>query len=207
VSKALHFPLRLRRPCAAQLVEPDRTQVTAQLAGSGKPSIATEIVPGATEFAASIATAPLAQQPQLRRLLEWARELEQSGLAALYTSIGKGRWVLNPRLPGQARAMVTIWNDNKAAYLSPYRTVLAEQAPEALCIARCEGTRRDRPGQLHQGHLRRRITQPAPSGLPRGAKRANLTSTNILWHFDVSRTRCTPRTATKRRTVAGADLY
>jgi Major Facilitator Superfamily/Universal stress protein family len=42
-----------------QLVEPDRTQVTAQLGGSGKPPTATEVVPGATEFAASIATAPL----------------------------------------------------------------------------------------------------------------------------------------------------
>ena len=83
----------------------------------------------------------------MRRLLEWAQELEQSGLATLYTSIGKGRWVLNPRLPGQARAMVTIWNDNKAAYLSPYRTVFAQQAPQALAALEVKA-----PGEIGQGN-------------------------------------------------------
>jgi hypothetical protein len=83
----------------------------------------------------------------LRGLLEWARGLEQSGLATLYTSIGKGRWVLNPRLPGQGRALVTIYNDNKAAYLSPYRTVLAQQAPEALASLDLKA-----PGEIGQGN-------------------------------------------------------
>jgi hypothetical protein len=140
------YQIENQRILVPQLVEPDRTQVTAQLAGSGKPPTTTEIIPGATEFAASIPTAPLEHQPQLRRLLEWAEELEQSGLATLYTSIGKGRWVLNPRLPGQARGMVTIWNENRA-YLSPYRTVFAQQAPKTLAALDAKAS-----GEIGQGN-------------------------------------------------------
>lgn len=120
-----------QRILVPQLVEADRTQITAEVAGTGKPPSTSEIVSGAEEFAASIEAAPSNQQQMLQRLLEWARELEAAGLAQLYTSIGKGRWVLNPRLPGQSRAMVSIWND-KGAYLSPYRTVFAQEAPSSL---------------------------------------------------------------------------
>jgi hypothetical protein len=120
-----------QRILVPQLVEADRTQVTAELAGTGKPSTASQIVIGPEEFAASITAAPTDQQHTLRRLVEWARELETTGLARLYTSIGKGRWVLNLRLPGQPRAMISIWND-KGAYLSPYRTVFAHEAPATL---------------------------------------------------------------------------
>lgn len=120
-----------QRILVPQLIEPDRTQVTAQLAGTGKPSSPGEIVPGTAEFAASIDAAPSNQQPKLRHLLAWAIKLEQDGLATLFTSIGKGRWVLNPRLPGQTRGMVSLWND-RGAYLSPYRTVFAQEAPAAL---------------------------------------------------------------------------
>ncbi|HEX8092465.1 hypothetical protein [Jatrophihabitans sp.] len=135
-----------QRILVPQLVEPDRTQVTAQLAGTGKPSTAGEIRPGAADFAASIETAPPEQQPKLRRLLRWAQALEQDGVAKLYTSIGKGRWVLNPRLPGQTRGMVMVWNDN-GAYLSPYRTVLAQLAPATL--ARLDAMV---PGEIGQGN-------------------------------------------------------
>jgi hypothetical protein len=121
-----------QRILVPQLVEPDRTQVTAQLAGTGKPSTVGEIVPGAGEFAASIDAAPSEQQ--------------REGLATLFTSIGKGRWVLNPRLPGQSRGMVSLWND-KGAYVSPYRTVLAQEAPAALAAL-------DKrvPGEIGQGN-------------------------------------------------------
>ena len=49
-----------------QLVEPDRTQVTAQLAGTGKPSSASEI------------------------LLCTSQDLERERLASLYTCAGYG---------------------------------------------------------------------------------------------------------------------
>lgn len=120
-----------QRLLVPQLVEPDRTQVTAEMAGTGKPATGSEIVRGPDAFAANIETAPPEKQPMLRRLLEWARELEHDELATLFTSIGKDRWVLNPRLPGQSRAMVSIWNE-KGPFLSPYRTVLAQEAPATL---------------------------------------------------------------------------
>jgi hypothetical protein len=135
-----------QRILVPQLVEPDRTQVTAQSAGSGKPSSATEIVPGASDFESSIANAPIEQQAQLRRLLEWASSLERAGLAELFTSIGKGRWVLNVRSPGQTVAMFTLWNDH-GAFLSPYRTVVAQHAPEALAALDANV-----PGEIGQGN-------------------------------------------------------
>jgi hypothetical protein len=120
-----------RRILVPQLVEPDRTQLTAESARTGKLTAASEIVPGSEEFEASIGTAPPEQQLQLRKLLEWARALERDSLAKLYTSVGKGRWVLNPRLPGQSRSMLSIWNEN-GPYVSPYRTVFDQEAPAAL---------------------------------------------------------------------------
>jgi len=82
----------------------------------------------------------------LRRLLDWAQSLEREGLASLYTSIGKDRWVLNPRLPGQTRGMVVIWNE-KGAALSPYRTVLEQLAPRTLAVLDARI-----PGQVGQGN-------------------------------------------------------
>ena len=43
--------------------------------------------------------------------------------------------------------MVTIRNDNEAAYLSPYRTVLAQQAPEALAALDAKAS-----GEIGQGN-------------------------------------------------------
>lgn len=135
-----------QRILVPQLVEPDRTQVTAQLAGTGKPSPASEVLPGAAEFAASIGTARPEDQPLLRRLLDWGQSLERDGLASLYTSIGKDRWVLNPRLPGQTRGMVVIWNE-KGAAISPYRTVLEQLAPKTLAVLDARI-----PGEVGQGN-------------------------------------------------------
>lgn len=120
-----------QRILVPQLVEPDRTQVTAELAGISKPTSRSEIVPGADEFAKQIETAPPDQQPELRRLLRWARDLEAERLTRLFTSIGKGRWVLNLRLPGQDRGMMSIWNE-KGLFVSPYRSVFEQEAPIAL---------------------------------------------------------------------------
>jgi hypothetical protein len=135
-----------RRVLVPQLIEPDRSQVTAEAAGGANPQPAALIVKGSEPFAQSIDEAPPEHQAGLRSLLAWARRLEAEGLAVLYTSKGKGRWVLNPRLPGQERGMVVIWNE-KGPYLSPYRTVLQQQAPAAL-----ESLERLVPGQIGQGN-------------------------------------------------------
>lgn len=115
-----------QRIMVPQLVEPDGPTTPARV--TQRAAVPTS---GSEQFAASIEHAPEPERAELRRLLEWARQLERDGLATLYTSQGRGRWVLNPRLPGQERGMVTIWNEN-GAYLSPYRTVLRAEAPDAL---------------------------------------------------------------------------
>jgi hypothetical protein len=119
-----------RRVLVPQLVEPDRSQVTAAAAG-GSPPAQTAFVEGSARFEEAIPEAPDESQEPLRELLSWARDLERDGLAELWTYIGKGRWVLNIQLPGQRRSMVVVWNDHGAS-LSPYRTVLQKVAPRAL---------------------------------------------------------------------------
>src|SRR6185369_10621513 len=92
---------------------------------------ATEIVKGAEEFEASIDEAQPDHRPGLRQLLGWALDLQAKGLAVLYTSIGKGRWVLKLWLPGQNKGLVAIYNE-KGARVSPFRTVFEQQAPVTL---------------------------------------------------------------------------
>jgi hypothetical protein len=88
-------------------------------------------LPGGEEFLQAMAQAPAEQQPELNRLYAWAKSLEDSGLCRLYTSIGKGRWVLNPRLMDEDSVLVSIWND-KGASITPFRTVLERRAPHSV---------------------------------------------------------------------------
>lgn len=125
------YELDGRRVLVPQLVEPDRTQVTAARAGTGTPPAVAQNLPGATTFQSSIEDAPPDTRPTLRRLTEWALQLERDGLSTLVTSVGKGRWVLNLRLPGESHGMLSIWNEN-GPYVSPYRTVFARLAPKTL---------------------------------------------------------------------------
>ncbi|WP_157430941.1 hypothetical protein [Actinomadura macra] len=92
-----------------------------------------------------------AHQELLRRLLDWAQHLQAEGLATLYTTVGKGRWVLNARLPGQGRGLVTVWND-RGAYLSPQRSVFQAEAPQTL--ARLD---QRLPGEIRQNNY---LTSP-----------------------------------------------
>ncbi|MFD0684510.1 hypothetical protein [Actinomadura fibrosa] len=116
------------RVLVPQLIEPERTPVPSApipVPRDARPA------PGSQAFADSIGQTDPAHREPLRRLLDWALRLEAEDLAVLYTTIGKGRWVLNPRLPGQSRGLVTIWNDG-GAYLSPQRSVFEAEAPETL---------------------------------------------------------------------------
>jgi hypothetical protein len=82
--------------------------------------------------------------------------LESDGLATLFTTVGKGRWVLNPRLPGQSRGMFTIWNDG-GAYVSPQRSVIQDEAPNTL--ARLDHRL---PGEIRQNnYLKSEISEGA----------------------------------------------
>lgn len=119
-----------QRVLVPQLIEPDRLPEVppSRLGGPASEPIITK---GHGVFSEAIETSPTEHRPMLRRLRDWACQLEADGLADLYTSTGKGRWVLNPRLPGQQRGLVTVWNE-KGGTMSPYRTVLQQEAPRTL---------------------------------------------------------------------------
>ncbi|GGN99321.1 hypothetical protein IEI92_05585 [Microbispora bryophytorum] len=127
-----------------QLVEPERA-----LAASISPSrMQREAKPtsGSASFRDSIDSADPSHRELLRRLCDWAEQLQSDRLTTLFTTVGKGRWILNPRLPGQSRGMFTIWNDG-GAYVSPQRTVIQAEAPNAL--ARLDERL---PGQIGQNN-------------------------------------------------------
>lgn len=91
------------------------------------------LVEGKDAFTATIENAPAAGQPLLRRLVEWASELETEGLVKLWTFHGKARSTLLPRLPVENVGLVTIWNDSGPA-LSFWRSVFERRAPQTLAL-------------------------------------------------------------------------
>jgi hypothetical protein len=91
-----------------------------------------QLVEGAEPFASSLHNAPDAAKATLQRLLAFANELEAQGLANLWTTVGtSGRWILNPRLPGDQVGLVSIYNE-QGGYLVFYRSVFERRAPHAI---------------------------------------------------------------------------
>ncbi|QXJ24618.1 hypothetical protein AGRA3207_005983 [Actinomadura graeca] len=139
------YTLQGVRVLVPQLVEPQRVTSPPPPPPTRRDA---RPIPGAQSFADGIDGSGPAHREPLRRLLDWAQALEAEGLATLFTTIGKGRWVLNPRLPGQERGLVTIWNDGGAS-LSPQRSVLQAEAPRTLAVLD-----QRLPGRIRQnGHL------------------------------------------------------
>ena len=73
------------------------------------PGIGDHYHKGSERFEASIAQTPAEHQEDLRRLLRWARELENHGLATLSSTEGKRgeRFVLSPLLKSEGVALAT----------------------------------------------------------------------------------------------------
>ncbi|MCT9933682.1 hypothetical protein N5079_26050 [Planotetraspora sp. A-T 1434] len=147
------YDVRGSQVLVPQLVEPERA-VAASVSPSriqreAKPT------PGSASFRDSIDSADPSLRELRRRLCDWAERLQSDGLATLFTTVGKGRWVLNPRLPGQSRGMFTIWNDQGPYVRDPdllrsmvktmAETLMSTEA-NALCGAGPSGETR-RPGQ------------------------------------------------------------
>lgn len=92
-------------------------------------------VDGSGEFETSITAASEEHQLTLRKLLEWARSLEDEGLARLVTSIGrKSDWFgLSPLLPSEGRGFIWIWNNiSSPPSLGFYRSIYERRAPQAI---------------------------------------------------------------------------
>ena len=67
-------------------------------------------VEGSDDFKKAIDDALPRFQPDLQRLFDWSTELEQEGLTQLYTYMG-GSTILQLRVPGTYRNLVTIYNE------------------------------------------------------------------------------------------------
>lgn len=74
--------------------------------------------PGSEAFRLGIETAPEDQQPDLQSWYELAKDLEQRGLATLWTTEGHSRRVLNIRLPDESVAMLSIYHDPRGAMVN-----------------------------------------------------------------------------------------
>jgi hypothetical protein len=114
-----------------QRVDPERLEIeaTPQRAPDGK-GVLTD---GATEFLNSIADAPEVIQPILRKLADWAQELERKKMVRLVTFIGKrGEVILLPRLQPENAGLATIWNDGRRARVQVWRSVFQRRAPGSI---------------------------------------------------------------------------
>lgn len=115
-------------------VDPERELGTVAVAPRGPAQTPSKgmFYRGPDEFLASIEDAEENDRPSLRRLANWALELEKIGVATLGAYRGKtGRVTLLPYIPGEDAGLVTIWND-RGAYLSFWRSVFERRAPIAL---------------------------------------------------------------------------
>ncbi len=114
-----------------QLIEPGKTPKPATPGGSA--SIArSPITDGAGAIREAIEDADPTFRPMLTRLVDWAEELEQEGLAVLSTKHSKnGNKVLRVRTRGRGAGLVTVSNV-EAAPLYLWRTALEKVAPESL---------------------------------------------------------------------------
>lgn len=114
-----------------QRVTPERHEVTIER--TRRRESGATYHKGSAKFEASITAAPVEHQKDLYRLLRWAQELENRGLATLSSSRGKGgkRFVLNFRLESGRAGLVNIWNEGGAS-LQFQRSVIERNAPAHL---------------------------------------------------------------------------
>ena len=87
---------------------------------------------GAEDFASSIAGSPEEERGDLKRLLDWARNLERDGLARLMTRHDpRGWYILLPWLLEEDVGLVTVWNTGKGQ-LQIWRSAVERRAPASL---------------------------------------------------------------------------
>ena len=113
-----------------QRVTPERHEVTVEKTRRKESGT---LYPGGEKFEAMISRAPPESHELLRRLLEWARELERRGYINLstYEGVGARRYTLLPRLVVGGAGLVTIWNDGGAS-LQFWRSVFEKRAPDFI---------------------------------------------------------------------------
>jgi hypothetical protein len=116
-----------------QRVDPERQESAPSAPTESQPAPSGRYVEGAVDFEATIQQASVDQQSLLRRMLQWAVNLEQDGIARVGTYHGKaGVVTLLPRIPTDGVGMVTVYNSPGGAYLQFHRGVIERRAPQTL---------------------------------------------------------------------------
>ena len=100
------------RVVVPQRVEPERVASAFTEVRSSKGKQDPVTVPGSADFVAAIASAAAEDQPNLRRLADWADGLAMRGLAVLATTHGVWRKTLRVRVKGTDAGMVTVVTDS-----------------------------------------------------------------------------------------------
>lgn len=122
-----------RRILVPQRIEPTRTGIERPSAPTGSSGLKGTSTPGVEDFLRSIVEAPVDQQPGLRRLAEWALDLEWQGLASLTSYQGaRGEVTLLPKIKPDNVGLVTVWNWIGKPALTFWRTVFDRRAPGAI---------------------------------------------------------------------------
>ncbi len=113
--------------------ERQRLELTPTTTPQPKSEGTGQLVEGAGDFVASIATASETSRSLLQRLSNWAIGLERERLVKLKTYHGKsGILTLLPRLAADDAGLVTISNNNGMVYLQFWRSVFEPRAPKSL---------------------------------------------------------------------------
>ena len=114
-----------------QRVKPEHPDVTVEKAR--RKESGTVYHEGSERFEASISEAAPEHREALERLLRWARELEQRGLARLLTSEGMEgrRFVLRPLLRDDKAGLVSLYNEG-GARVQFSRSVFERRAPDSI---------------------------------------------------------------------------
>lgn len=132
-----------------------------------RPSSSAVASEGTKVFSESIDETVTAHQPELRRAVEWARSLVESGLAKCSTTIGKSRWILNVRLLDEPVGLISIYNEN-GAYLCFYRSVVEKRAPNSILRVEAEIA----PKTLGSGNTTRNFSDEMLSALTEAYREA-----------------------------------
>jgi len=90
-------------------------------------------------FSEAMERLPADQKPAVRRLYDWAAQLEAAGIAELSTYFGRnGAVTLLPYAPPDQAGLVTIWSHNQKAFLSVWRSVFERRAPQSISAIEAE---------------------------------------------------------------------
>jgi len=119
------------RVVVPQRVSPERPAREAGLSPAPKGGKVGPYIRGPRVFLDSIETAPLEHQAGIRRLADWAMELERRGFATLYSATGTTTRLL-PWVRGYDAGIITVFNDRKGVGLWFWPSVCEKRAPQSL---------------------------------------------------------------------------